>query len=951
MMLVTERLTLREMTWEDRAGIAEILQDPVVMYAYEHAFSQDEVEEWMARQMERYRTWGFGLWAVHERSTGKLVGQCGITMQDWDGRPVPEVGYLFRRDRWGRGYATEAAKAARDYAFDTLHFPAVYAIIRDSNQPSQAVAGRLGMEPVGTQLKHYDHMDRPHIVYRISAPAAGEELTLDGSRFYLLDGGMGTMLQERGLRTGESPERLNLTHPEVVRDVHAAYVAAGADIITTNTFGASRLKMGCDPAPYIVSAIRLAREAGARLVAQDIGPLGAMLQPLGPMAFEEAYDSFAQQVRAGEAAGADLILIETMSDLLEAKAALLAARENSDKPVLVTMTFGEDGRTFLGTEPKTAAVTLTALGASAIGINCSLGPRELAPLVREMLQYTDLPVVVQPNAGLPQMRKGQTVYTVGSEEFAACAEAFLRDGAWILGGCCGTTPAHIAALRRRMEGRAPVRRENAAVSRVAGWQRVVELGERSILTVGERINPTGRKALREALYAEDYAYAAELAIAQEQEGADLLVINAGLPDIDEKKALPRLVQEVQRVSPLPLVLDSSDPVAMENAIRVYSGRPILNSVNGDRESMEAMLPLAAKYGCAIVVLAMDDKGIYSTAEGRILAAEKVIRAGEGIGVPSRDFLVDCLTMSAAASQDEAMVAVEATRLARGRGWKTILGVSNVSHGLPGRDVLNSAFLAANLAAGLNVAIMNTASRRMMETIAAAKVLMGQDPGAAAYISAFGGKSRREERSPVGSLQELIISGKRGEVPAAAEALLQTVPPLEAINGHIVPALDEVGTRYETGELFLPQLMASAEAAKAAFDVINRHLPQGAGEKGSILLATVKGDVHDIGKNIVRMLLENYGYRIIDLGRDVAPETVVEALGREEIPLVGLSSLMTTTAQNIAVTIRMIRQAGYTCKIMVGGAVVTQSFADQIGADFYAKDAAESARYAATVFGK
>ena len=953
MMLVTERLTLREMTWEDWTGIAAMLQDPAVMYAYEHAFSEAEVREWMERQMGRYETWGFGLWAVRERATGALVGQCGITMQEWEGRPVPEVGYLLRRDRWGRGYATEAAKAALDFAFDTLHFPAVYAIIRDSNAPSQAVAGRLGMEPVGTQLKHYCGMDMPHTVFCARSPVQRAELTLDGSRYYLLDGGMGTMLQARGLQAGEGPEFLNLTHPEAVREIHAAYVAAGADIITTNTFGASRLKMGCDPAPCIVAAVRLARAAGARWVAQDIGPLGAMLQPLGTMSFDEAYRYFAEQVRAGEAAGADLILIETMSDLLEAKAALLAARENSSKPVFVTMTFGEDGRTFLGTEPKTAAVTLTSLGASVVGINCSLGPRELAPLVRELLRYTDRPVLVQPNAGLPQMREGKTVFTVDPEEFSACAEAFLQDGAALLGGCCGTTPAHIAALRRRLAGRTPAPRPKGVPGCVAGWQRVVQLGERSILTVGERINPTGRRRLKEALYAKDYDYAAELAIAQEQEGADLLVVNAGLPDIDEREALPNLVQAVQRVSPLPLVLDSSDPVAMENALRVYSGRPILNSVNGDGESMAAMLPLAAKYGCAIVVLAMDDKGISDTAEGRISAAERVIEAGGRLGIPEGDFLVDCLTMSAAVSQREAMVAVEATRLARSRGWRTVLGVSNVSHGLPNREALNSAFLAANLSAGLNVAILNTASRRMMETVAAAKVLLGADGDAAAYIAAYGGRQEPQaaRQLPGGSLQELVLSGKRGEVPAAAERLLQTVPPLEVINGQLIPALDLVGARYEAGELFLPQLMASAEAAKAAFDVVNRYLPQGAGEKGTILLATVKGDVHDIGKNIVRMLLENYGYRIIDLGRDVAPEAVVEALGREEIGLVGLSSLMTTTAQNIAVTIRMIREAGYACRIMVGGAVVTQSFADQIGADFYAKDAAESARYAAKVFGK
>ncbi len=775
---------------------------------------------------------------------------------------------------------------------------------------------------------------------------------LDFTRYYLLDGGMGTMLQARGLEAGGAPERLNLERPDVVREVHRAYVSAGADIITTNTFGASAHKLGEDPAPFIRAAVALAREAGAPLVAQDIGPLGAMLEPMGPMPFEEAYSQFARQVEAGREAGADLILIETMSDLLEAKAALLAAKEHSDLPVLVTMTFGEDGRTFLGTEPATAAVTLTSLGADAVGINCSLGPKDLAPMVRQMLSATHLPILVQPNAGIPRMEDGKTLFDVGPEEFARWAEVFLDDGVGLLGGCCGTTPDHIAALKRVMAGRRPCLRQKDGLCRAAGWQKVVTLDLGTIAAVGERINPTGRKALKEALYAGDYTYAAELAISQEQEGAELLLINAGLPDIDEREALPKLVQAVQRVSPLPLILDSSDPVALEKALRVYSGRPILNSVNGDPDSMAAMLPLAKRYGAGIVALAMDDKGIAPTAEGRVAAAERIVAAGEALGIPREDFFIDCLTMSASVSQEEVLVAAEAIRQIKKLGLKTILGVSNVSHGLPGRSALNAAFLSVTLAAGLNLAILNSADRRMMEAVAACKVLTGEDKGAADYIAANAMAAPAEAAAkPASTLSELILSGKRSEVPAAAEALLEKLPPLEVIQDHIVTALDEVGRRYELGHIFLPQLMASAEAVKEAFTVINRYLPEGAGEKGTIVLATVKGDVHDIGKNIVRMLLENYGYRIVDLGRDVAPETVVEAVEREKAPLVGLSSLMTTTAQNIAVTIRAIRAAGLDVKVMVGGAVVTQRFADQIGADFYAKDAAESARYAARVLGR
>ena len=773
---------------------------------------------------------------------------------------------------------------------------------------------------------------------------------LDFTRHYLFDGGMGTMLQQNGLPAGEKPERFNLEHPEVVRQIHAAYVEAGADIITTNTFGASRHKLGCDPAPYITAAVNLAREAGAPLVAMDIGPSGAMLQPMGPMSFDEAYDLFAEEVRAGAAAGADLVLIETMSDLLEAKAALLAARENCDLPVFVTMTFGEDGRTFLGTEPKTAAVALTALGADAVGINCSLGPKELLPLVRQLRQYTHLPLIVQPNAGIPRLENGETVFDVGPEEFAQYGEIFLEEGVTILGGCCGTNASHIRALREKMRDHRPVLRRRDGICRLTGWQTVVELGEKSIALVGERINPTGRKKLKEALYQKDYTYVSELAIAQEQEGADFLVVNAGLPDIDEREALPAMVQAIQRVSPLPLVIDCSDPVALEKALRVYSGRPILNSVNGDPESLAAMLPLAAKYGTAVVALTLDENGISPDAEARLRVAEKIVAEGEKLGIPREDILIDCLTLAASVSQDKVMATVEAVSLCRRAGLKTILGVSNISHGLPNRDGLNVMFFSAALAAGLNVGIINTGSRRMMETAAAAKVMLGLDRNASAYLAAYSGV--KPAAAPAGgaeTLEQLIISGVRSEVPARVEGLLQEMPPLRVINEHIIPALDTVGERYERGQMFLPQLMASAEAVKAAFTVINRYLPEGAEKKGTIILATVKGDVHDIGKNIVKMLLENYGYRIIDLGRDVAPETVVEAWLREKAPLVGLSSLMTTTAQNIAVTIRALKAAGATCKIMVGGAVVTQEFADQIGADFYGKDAAESARYAAEVF--
>ncbi|MDE7262449.1 MAG: homocysteine S-methyltransferase family protein [Oscillospiraceae bacterium] len=780
---------------------------------------------------------------------------------------------------------------------------------------------------------------------------------LDLTTHHLFDGGMGTMLQTSGLPAGTPPERLNLTAPETVEKVHAAYRAVGADIITANTFGASRRKLGEDPAPIIAAGVAIARRAAGpeRYAALDVGPLGALLEPFGNMTFDEAYTMFAEIMEAGAAAGADLILIETMSDLLEAKAALLAAKEKTNLPVFVTMTFGEDGRTFLGVDPAAAAVTLTALGADAIGVNCSAGPQELRPVLQEILGNTHLPVIIQPNAGLPQMVDGKTVYDVEPEEFARWGRFFLEDGASILGGCCGTTPAHIQALRTLLdswEGKVKPRRRDG-VNRLCGWQGGVGLTVSSIATVGERMNPTGRKKMKDALYAKDWEAAAEAAVWQEREGADFLVVNVGLPDIDDVEALPALILAIQKVSALPLVIDCSNPAALEKALRICRGRPVLNSVNGGEESMAAMLPLAVKYGTGLIVLALDGSGISPKAEDRRDTALRVAQAAERAGVRREDIWIDCLALAASVSQGDSLATPEAIRLVRQAGYKTVLGVSNVSYGLPGRDQLNQAYLAACLAAGLNVAIINTSSTGMMDTLAAVKVLTGVDKGCGDYIARFqklGGACRPagEEQLP---LETLIVMGQRSGVPAAVEALLEKEPPLEIINGRIIPALDTVGERYEQGSLFLPQLMASAGAVKAAFDVVRAHLPQGAGDKGTILLATVKNDVHDIGKNIVKMLLENYGYKVIDLGRDVEPEAIVKAALETKAPLVGLSSLMTTTAQNIAVTIQALREAGAPCKVMVGGAVVTQEFADRIGADFYTKDAAQSARVAAQVFGK
>ncbi len=778
---------------------------------------------------------------------------------------------------------------------------------------------------------------------------------IDLTKPVLLDGAMGTMLQKAGLKPGGAPEKLNLTAPAAVEAVHQAYASAGADILTANTFGATRRKLGEDPAPYIEAGIALARKAAgaAKLVALDMGPLGALLEPFGEVSFAEAYANFAEAAEAGARAGADLVLIETMSDLLEAKAALLAAKERTNLPVFVTMTFGADGRTFLGTDPAAAAVTLASLGADAVGLNCSLGPREMAPALEAVLQATRLPVVIQPNAGMPRLENGETVYDVDQEAFARCGAAFLEAGAAVLGGCCGTTPGHIRALRHLLDAFGPVRqREPDTLCRLCGWQGVLTLEDSAIAMVGERINPTGRPKMKTALYEKDWDYASGAAIAQQEEGADLLVVNAGLPDIDEGAALSGLIPAIQRVSPLPLVIDCAQPDALEQALRLCRGRPVLNSVNGGRESLETILPLAVKYGTGLIVLALDGSGISPDPAVRCETALRAARAAEAAGIRREDILIDCLAMAASVSGGETLAAVEAIRLVRRAGYKTVLGVSNVSHGLPGRDALNCAFLSSCLAAGLNVPIVNTGSERVIDAVASARVLRGTDPGCGVFIARFQAGNGTPRSAPGSdlSLETLIAQGQRSGVPEAVEALLEKEPPLEVVNRRIIPALDRVGERYEAGTLFLPQLMATAEAVKAAFAVVRRRLPPGAGEKGPVILATVQGDVHDIGKNIVKMLLENYGYRVVDLGRDVAPERVVEAALETGAPLVGLSSLMTTTAQKIAVTIQALRAAGAPCKVMVGGAVVTEEFARQIGADFYTRDAAQSAKVAEQVIG-
>ena len=822
---------------------------------------------------------------------------------------------------------------------------------------------------------------------------------LRGQDFLLVDGGMGTQLQARGLaRDGEPPELLCLTNADDIAAIHRDYVAAGAEVVTTNTFGASAYKLEgrAEVARVYAAAAACARAAGAPYVAGDIGPTGALLEPLGTMTFEQAYEQFAEQVDAVVAAGCDLILIETMADLREAKAALLAALERSSLPVVVTMTFGEDGRTFLGTPPEVAAEVLSSVGAHAVGLNCSLGPHELLGAAQAMARRARCPLVAQPNAGLPRIEDGRTVYDVSPEEFAQAMDAMMDAGASIVGGCCGTTPAYTALLRAAVDARrepAPRPYEPAFVLASAQQAVVLPQGSADIAVIGERINPTGKPKLKAALRAGDIDYIVGEAVRQQEAGADILDVNVGLPELDEPAVLRQATETLASTVTLPLVFDSSDPQAIEAAARGYAGKPLINSVNGKRESLEAVLPIAKRYGCAVIGLALDETGIPPTAEGRLAVAERIVDAAQAAGIPRQDVVIDCLTMAVATNQDEAREILRAIQLVKERlGVRTVLGVSNISFGLPQRPLVNATFLAAAFGAGLDLPIINPLAGRYRDTVAVYKVLNAQDagsagfigayadaadpytapaPGAAAAAAAAASPSPAEAKGPeaservvavpegladaaedVDAMVHLILTGRRGPMAAATEKLLEGHDPLDVVNGVFVPTLDVVGERFDSGAFFLPQLMASAEAVKAGFDVVKASMGDAPEADASrrIAVATVKGDIHDIGKNIVKMLLENYGFRVYDLGRDVAPEEVLAAVREHDIPLVGLSALMTTTVKSMEQTIELLREQAPEAKVFVGGAVLTPEYAESIGADYYTKDAAESARICAAVLG-
>ena len=792
-------------------------------------------------------------------------------------------------------------------------------------------------------------------------------------RVRFLDGGMGTQLQARGLQPGETPELWNLSRPDDIRAVHAAYVAAGAEVVYANTFGANAAKYhGNAPlADVIAAGIGIARSVGGNpLVALDVGPTGRLLKPAGDFEFDAAYDAFAEQVAIGAKAGADLVVVETMGDTYELKAAVLAAKENCALPIIATVALGENGKLLTGGDVEAVAALLDGLRADAFGFNCGLGPDLMRPYVERLVRATARPIIVKPNAGLPKSIDGQTVFTVGPDAFARDVASLVEAGAAIVGGCCGTTPAHIAAVTEAI-GRSIPRSCAATAPRtlVSSGTHAVEIPLDDTIIIGERINPTGKKKLRAALSEGDTGYVLREAVAQAEAGAHVLDVNVGVPGVDEAAVLDATVQSVQSVTDLPLQIDTSDPAALERALRHVNGKPLVNSVNGKEESMRAVLPLVAKYGGAVVALTLDEAGIPPTVEGRLAIARKILVRGAAYGLAPSDFVIDVLCLAASADAASANVVLESLRRVRAElGCRTVLGVSNISFGLPARPLLNGAFYTLAMGAGLSAAIINPLSAEMMAAHRAYRALTGRDRNCEAWVGAYkdfqaqpdgrDNRARRDGRDaqdgtdPKGSLGVAIRRGLKGDAAAAAAAALAAGHrPVEVIDGEIVPALEVVGKGFESGTVFLPQLLMAAEAASAAFDVVRAALPaDAAAKRGPVVIATVKGDIHDIGKNIVRALLENYGFRVIDLGRDVPPERIVETARREKAKLIGLSALMTTTVGFMEETIRQVRAAGLDAKVVVGGAVLTADYAQAIGADYYGKDAMASVRVAEEVFG-
>ncbi|MCR4883436.1 MAG: homocysteine S-methyltransferase family protein [Clostridiales bacterium] len=806
-----------------------------------------------------------------------------------------------------------------------------------------------------------------HLSYDRNSSSRPGILDFMKNHILILDGAMGTLLQAAGLQSGEAPETWNLSHPDVIRSIHSEYFCAGSHVVSANTFGANSLHFDDDTLQVIIEkGLQLAKEAAAetpadhpRYVALDVGPTGKLLKPYGDLGFEEAVDIFAKTIRFGAKAGADLIFIETMNDSYETKAALLAAKENCDLPVFVSNAYGSDGKLMTGASPEAMTALLEGMGADAVGTNCSYGPEALRPVVARYLSSASVPVLLKPNAGLPHVENGKTVYDVSPEEFADSVAEMVRQGVRICGGCCGTTPEYIRALSQKILPLDPLPVEPKSATVIASYTHALAFGS-SPLLIGERINPTGKKRFKQALSEHDIGYVLREGIAQQDAGAHILDVNVGMPGIDEPSLLAEVVAELQAVLDLPLQIDTSNPQAMARALRIVNGKPLINSVNGTQESMEAIFPLAKKYGGVLICLTLDEKGIPETAEGRVRIAERILTQAASYGIPRKDLIFDPLAMTVSSSSEAALVTLEALRRIReDLHCHTSLGISNVSFGLPARDGINSTYFALALENGLSCAIMNPHSYEMMRTYHAFRALHGLDDHCMDYINyveqhtptvVSSAPSTIHPELPISGstlLQSAVEKGLKEEASRLALESLQSHSPLEVISNEIVPALNRVGVRFEQKSLFLPQLLMSAEAAAGALDIVKTSMQgkRADRDRSRFVLATVKGDIHDIGKNIVRLLLESYGFLVTDLGKDTPPETILEAVVRLHAPMCGLSALMTTTVPAMEQTIALLHEKAPWCRVIVGGAVLTQDYADRIGADAYAQDAMACVRIA------
>ncbi len=766
------------------------------------------------------------------------------------------------------------------------------------------------------------------------------------------DGGAGTLLQSWGLKAGEYPENWNITKPEKIIEMHRLYLEAGAEIITSCTFGANRFKF--DNLEEIITAAinnaKTARKGYDAFVALDIGPLGKMLEPLGDLPFETAVEVFSESIKIGADAGADLVLIETMNDSLEAKAAVLAAKESCDLPVFVTCVYDETKKLMTGANPSAMIAMLEGLGADAIGMNCSLGPKQMLDIVPEFAKYSSVPIIVNPNAGLPRSENGKTVFDIDADEFSDIMCEIVKSGATIIGGCCGTTPEHIRKTVEKTKNLPFELPEKKNLTVVSSYTHAVEIGNKPVI-IGERINPTGKKRFKEALREKDINYILNEGIAQNKKGVSILDVNVGLPEIDEAEMMVNVIRALQGVIDLPLQIDTVDPVAMEKALRIYNGKALINSVSGKEESMKSVFPLVRKYGGAVIAVALDENGIPETAEGRVEIAKKIIARASEYGIGKNDIIVDPLAMAVSSDSDSANVTLEAVKTLHGMGIKTSLGVSNISFGLPSRADVNAVFFTMAMQNGLDCAIINPFSVEMMKAWYCFNALTGKDKNCSDYIEfaqSLEPSEKKAEANSAASLDGCIISGLKEQAGAVAAELIKAMPPMEIINSMIIPALNTVGKGFEEKKVYLPQLLMSAQAAKEAFEAIKSAIPSGENKKGKIVIATVKGDIHDIGKNIVKVLLENYGYEVIDLGKDVAPEKIVDAVKSSGAKLVGLSALMTTTVPAMEETIKLLREEAPDCKVMVGGAVMTEEYAKMINADSYGTDAMSAVRFAEKV---